>query len=67
MSEEELVAQKENQDPNAVWMACRANGKGCGGNHAKKVFDRKIPLQAGGGRAIRYQCLNCGGTWHVRI
>jgi len=45
-----------------VWIKCRAR-KQCEGNQATVVFKHKTP---GGGWVVRYQCLTCGGTFHVQ-
>ena len=46
-------------------MSCRAT-EGCKGTKAKIVFMQRLPLQAGGGTALRYKCLTCGGAFHIR-
>lgn len=56
---------KAPQQGDEVWMSCRAT-EGCKGTKAKIVFMQRLPLQAGGGTALRYKCLTCGGAFHIR-
>lgn len=53
-------------DPEVVWMKCRAKAE-CPGNYAKVVFRRKMPIEQGGGTAIRYKCMLCKGAWHIKL
>jgi len=46
-----------------VWMRCRAK-HGCDGNYAWKGLEFRLNE---GGKALRYQCDLCKGSWHVTI
>jgi hypothetical protein len=48
-----------------VWMKCRANGEGCGGNHAYATLIFAKPMIQGGGRTVRYRCTSCDGMFQI--
>ena len=61
-----------------VWITCRAsNGmggtRGCEGRQAEVVYERAnnpVTQEGGfepnaGGRAVRYKCLTCRGSFHI--
>ena len=57
-----------------VWMACRAKKDQqidsrpvCQGKEAVVVFQKRLPVEQGGGTVTRYRCLTCNGTWHIRL
>jgi len=60
-----------------VWIKCRArhgdSGQECEGNQCEVVFERNANasssdgsfIPTGGGKAVRYRCLTCKGTFHI--
>jgi len=50
-------------DPDVVWMSCRASEK-CPGNYAK--ISRKWKGDSGGA-AVRYTCTTCKRPFHVNF
>ena len=57
-----VILPKENEKK-SVWISCRAKA-GCEGKMAVMVFKQKLPE---GGQVIRYRCMTCRGSFHIRI